>query len=233
MDQFISLPQYESGLIVGEASEHGWEFVQLALLDYEHVFWANSKGEIDVSPEMKEKISFIQQDMYEANMAENILDEIAMFETFERSFPPLGLVVNLVEFKNEDSWSFDQAESNNPSISIPQLLELNELSMRKMLKIGGGEILNVLSRPSDCPDFVHEMFRETQALLMEIGDELNRAKREEGVHVHTLSYSPQSFALQSESLPPEVAHDMAPASCSAKDIADYGYQVLRVSRSHA
>ncbi|MCI4668178.1 MAG: hypothetical protein MRZ79_08575 [Bacteroidia bacterium] len=219
--------QEEKGIIIGNNSVHGQEFVQLALKDYQQVLVASGDEMLRSSHIETSRIGKIEQDLGSDDMAINVIEELEFFEEMG-SDAPLTLVVNLVEFNEHDPW--EEGTPANPSINISQLMELNEFFAHKMLKQGQGEILNVISKPEKCPEFITEMFHQTRALLMEVADELNQSLTERGVNIHTLSYSPQSFALQSSSLPAKVAHDMAPKSCSARDIADYGYQVLRARR---
>lgn len=220
----------EKGIIIGNSSDHGMEFIQLALHDYDEVLLAGKESGFSSEVQNESKLGIIDQNLGSEDMAQNLIEELAYFEDFGLN-APLTLVVNLVEFNEYDPWEPDQPA--NPSINVSQLLELNEFFARKMLFHGQGEIMNVISKPHDCPDHVTDMFHQTRALFMEVAEEINQSLEEQGVHIHTLSYSPQSFALQSITLPAKVAHDMVPKSCSARDIADYGYQVLRAMRGNS
>jgi len=140
----------------------------------------------------------------------------------------LSLLVNLIEFNHNSPWDSDSSLLN-PSIDLPELLELNAYFFRKMQDGKGGEIRNVVSRPADSPDFVLDMFYHTQAMLMEVAEEINQSDPDRRVYIHTLGYSPQSLVLQSDRLPAQVAHDLVPNTCSAREIATYGYQVVALS----
>lgn len=219
----------EKGIIIGNNSDHGLEFIQLALKDYDEVLLAGKENHFTENIQEKREVGVIDQDLGAEDMAQHLIEELEFFESLGTD-APLTLVVNLIEFNVHDPW--EEGQPANPSINISQLLELNDFFTKKMVLQGQGEIMNVISRPADCPDHITEMFLQTQALLMEMAETFNQDLEQKGVHVHTLSYSPQSFSLQSKNIPAMVAHDMTPRSCSARDIADYGYQVLRMGAAH-
>jgi len=108
---------------------------------------------------------------------------------------------------------------------------MTRLFYQDMVKYGRGEILNVISCLDSPNELTAEMFHHTQALLMEEANKLNEASPTKKVRVHTLAYSPQSFTLQTDHIPEDISPDLIPDLCSAKEIADYGYQILQARRN--
>ncbi|MEO1448955.1 MAG: hypothetical protein AAFV07_05465, partial [Bacteroidota bacterium] len=91
-----------------------------------------------------------------------------------------------------------------------------------------GAIMNVIVRQEDqMGEDQTMMFEHLQDMLLEVSDQLNAKQAMSEVRMHTLSYSGNSFLLQADMPPDEVAHDLLPETTSARDLAGFGYQVAR------
>ncbi|MEO1414616.1 MAG: hypothetical protein AAFW00_05025 [Bacteroidota bacterium] len=216
------MPRPETAVIIGDTAHLGAEFAQLALEDYQDI-WILDRAAAHLrrwEQHTESQISTIH--LRAGDEAELIWDEIQHHAPY-----PITLMVQIFALQEPSDNPWDEVDAPDMAFDFPFAFDCSTLISAHMAQHQGGEILNVVSRIEDASDVLHEMFESTREALLELSA-LTQAPQ---VHIHTLSYTPQSFALQSDFLPSDVAPDLIPETCAPREIAGYGYQVMRKSRS--
>lgn len=235
MQELATSPK--NALIIGGMRGIGREFAKLAAKDLEHLILIDEQ-ELDLISLKKELHQKQVIDIYvnEENLAfpdsaENIYTDCLLYHHITGKKPTIDLLINVLEFRDEsqdvDLWQEDAVSSH---FNIATLMEINQFFFQDMMRTGKGQILNVIAKPSSMSEEMEDMFFQTQALLLEFSHDLNESASSDQIGIHTLCTSENSFVLQARIMPEHVAHDMMPPSCSAKEIAGYGYQVLSPER---
>lgn len=221
-------------MIIGASEGLGLEFSQLAAADAGELFLVGSQEDQLIATESQLKslgarsTRMIVGPLKEPHQGERIYEEWMMHNFLGETSTPLDTLINVTAFGDweGDPW---EMESPDPSLHMENLLTLNMLFAREMVKQRHGRILNVLYHPPIYDPYLQSMFHATRETLLEYAVTLSQQLAHTEVYVNTLVASEQSFMLQAERLPTNVAPDMAPPTCSARDLAGYGYQVLRAS----
>ncbi|MEL6695817.1 MAG: hypothetical protein AAFP89_06230 [Bacteroidota bacterium] len=212
----------ETAVIIGDMAHLGAEFVQLALEDYQDI-WILDRAATPLrrwEQHAQGQLNTIH--LKAGDEAELIWDEIQHHAPY-----PITLMVQIFALQEPIDNPWDGTDAPDMAFDFPFAFDCSTLISAHMAQHQGGEILNVVSRIEDASDVLQEMFESTREALLELAA-LTQAPK---VHVHTLSYTPQSFALQSDFLPSDVAPNLIPETCAPGEIADYGFQVMRKSRS--
>ena len=226
-----------SALIIGGMQGIGREFAKLAVEDHDTLLLID---------EQESSLHAVQQELQEAfpievyvseenlslpGSADEIYTDSLLYRHLNHQETYLDLVINVLEFKmppaDVDIWETDGLSSH---FSISTLIDINRLFFTDMLRRGQGEILNVISKPETMSEEMEEMYYQTQALLLEFSHDLNQSASNNRTGIHTMCTTENSFMLQAGIVPEHVAHDLMPPSCSAKEIAGYGYQVVNQER---
>lgn len=221
-------------MIVGAGEGLGQEFGRLAAADGGHLFlvgpnedallaratWLRQQGALTTRR--------MRAPLDQPGCARSIYEEWLMHQLLGEARYPLDTLINVTSFT---PWQEDPWEENGPDprLHLGNLMELNQLFAREMQRQQKGSILNVLHRPMDLDASLEGMFEATKGLLLDFAYQLNQQLSSQPVHIITLVASEHSFVLQADHLPAHVAPDLAPPTCSASDLADYGYQVARAS----
>lgn len=226
-------------LIIGGMRGIGWEFSRLAAPNVASLMLVDeTESELrDIRKELIQKhgieLHVSAHDLKGISAAEDIYTDSMLFRHHSGGDLVVDQLINVLEFRSDEAtleqlWEEDVTASH---YNFATLMEVNQLFFMDMISAGKGEILNVLAKPGSMSPEVEDMFFHTQALLLEFSAMLNERSPFEHVGVHTLCTSESSFVLQAKVMPENMASDLSPPTCSAKDIADYGYQVLSRDRS--
>lgn len=214
----------ETAIIIGDTQNLGEEFLKLALADYRHVWLVDQNTQKFDHWEhyYPMQVKGIKLDL---NLeVDELWDQLKQIQ--KEHFPPLPitLVVQIVALHEPsgDPWESEP----DRQFSFPHMAQMTDKMAQEMSLSEGGEILNVISQPFEASWLVQEIFESTREGMLELAQKIQLPH----VHIHMLSYTPQSFALQSRELPAHIASDFMPESFAARDIADLGYQVTKVAR---
>jgi short-subunit dehydrogenase len=222
-------------MIVGATEGIGQRFGQLAATDHSHLYLVDRQTANLIQLEQRlacqgaSSVQVITQNLTQPGVADHIYRHWLFANVIAPQPKPLHHLINVLSFlpwreEDQDPW---QAEGPEPALHFSNLVALNELFAAEMVHQGRGSILNVLFRPSSAAPAIEEMFEVTRALMFDAAHGLTQQLTDTDVSVSTLIASDRSFWLQSDRPPAQWAHDFVPPTYSAKDIADYGYRVLK------
>ena len=226
--------QGKSTLIIGGMKGIGYEFARLAAPDAQSLILVD-ESESQMQRIRKEILASHSVELHigEHNLdspaaAEQIYTDSLLFNHLSDRPQVVDLVINVLEFQSDPAtldrlWEEDVTASH---YNFATLMEVSQFFFHDMVQRGRGEILNVLAKPGSMSSEVEDMFFHTQALLLEFSQMMNERSPFEHVGIHTLCTSESSFVIQAKVMPENMAHDLTPPTCSAQDIAGYGYQVL-------
>lgn len=232
----MTMAHYSPGtsVIVGGMKGIGLEFAKLAVADAAHLILVDTDMEVlEAAREALEgmgsaEIHLVAEDLLIPDSGEEIYSACLLYQLLAQPPAPIGLLVNVMEFispEGEDAWQTDWME---PQMHISNTLTLSEKFLQDMEMQRQGVIMNVIVRQEDQMEVDQSMmFDHLQDMLLEVSAQLNAQQAKSDVRMHTLSYSGNSFLLQADIPPDEVAHDLLPETTSARDLADFGYQVAR------
>ncbi|MEM7655615.1 MAG: SDR family NAD(P)-dependent oxidoreductase [Bacteroidota bacterium] len=221
-------------LIIGGMQGIGWEFARLAAPDAASLILVDeSEGHLnqirkELTQQHEGELHVSAHALTAFDAAEDIYTDTMLYRHLNQGEMTVDQLINVLEFRSDQAtldqlWEEDVTASH---YNFATLMEVNQLFFMDMIAAGKGEILNVLAKPGTMAPEVEDMFFHTQALLLEFSAMLNERSPYDHVGVHTLCTSESSFVLQAKVMPENMASDLTPPTCSAKDIADYGYQVL-------
>lgn len=223
-----------TSVIVGGLQGIGLEFAKLAAADAAHLILVDTK--LEILEQAREtlagmgaaRIHLVAEDLLLPEAGDEIYAACLLYQLLAHPPAPIGLLVNVMEFlppAEEDTWQTDWME---PRLHISNTLMLSERFWADMQLQHHGVVMNTIVREEDqMEEDQTMMFEHLQDMLMELSEQLNAQQSLFGVRMHTLSYSGNSFLLQADMPPDEVAHDLLPATTSAQDLAGFGYQVAR------
>jgi hypothetical protein len=175
------------------------------------------------------EVSLLVEDLAQPQADERIYEGWMLQSLLHQPPLSLHLLINILSFRPWPGPDADPWEQHGPEpiYHFNNLLGVNQWFFHEMTQQGHGHILNVLSRPEASHGPLQDMFIQTQALLLDVAYRLNRRRPRHRVSISTLCISGQSFLLQGDALPSHVAQDLMPETTSSRDIAGYGYHMVR------
>lgn len=221
-------------MIIGDLVGLGQEFGRLAAADATHLLLVDQGNAIlqATRPSLLQagasSVGTLAEDISQPQAEARIYEGWLMQSLLQQPPFHLSRLVNILAFPawsplEADPWASPGPE---PPYHLPTLLGVNRWFAQEMARQGGGQILNVLTRPLATQGPVQDMFAHTQALLLDFAHHFNQCLPPQ-VSISTLSVSGESLLIQGNLLPSQLAYDFTPAVSSSRDIATYGYQMLQ------
>ncbi|GAB4403924.1 MAG: hypothetical protein OHK0039_03690 [Bacteroidia bacterium] len=221
-------------LIAGALQGLGGEFARLAAHDgLGIVLVGESEDQLvqiraDIESTYEVPVWTFHESLLSPGLGELVFEECLFYQLMHSRFAFPERIISVSSFDHcREAWDIpDEDYLLEPEMHAPAMIDLNRQFLQVLSRRGHGEILSVLARPARLVEASREMYEHTLELLLQVNHAFAQEARAHNVRVHTLCYSGDSFLLQTDTPPASLAHDMLPQTVSARELADFGYQML-------